>query len=85
MAQSLSSTRIVRLNRLLAALRDNEYISVDDIISQIKYPSKKAFARDLKFLRRAFNVKVTYSRHFHAYHLKDSGDFLLIVSPERAK
>lgn len=83
MPKSLSSTRIVRLNRLLAILRDNEYLKVEEILEKIKYQSARSFGRDLEFLRKAFNVKITYSRHFHAYHLVNTGDFLMIISPER--
>ena len=83
MPKSLSSTRIVRLNHLLAILRDNEYLKVEEILEKIKYPSARSFGRDLEFLRKAFNVKITYSRHFHAYHLVNTGDFLMIISPER--
>ena len=83
MPKSLSSTRIVRLNHLLAILRDNEYLKVEEILEKIKYPSARSFGRDLEFLRKAFNVKITYSRHFHAYHLENTGDFILRTAPSK--
>ena len=83
MPQSLSSTRIKRLNSLLTVLSHNSYITLEELLEKIKYPSIRALGRDLQFLRKAFNVKITYSRHFHAYHLEDTGYFVLRTASEK--
>ena len=83
MPQSLSSTRIKRLNSLLTVLSRNSYITLEELLEKIKYPSVCALGRDLQFLRKAFNVKITYSRHFHAYHLEHTGDFVLRTASEK--
>jgi predicted DNA-binding transcriptional regulator YafY len=77
MPQSLSSMRIKRLNSLLTVLSNDSYITLEELLEKVKYPSARALGRDLQFLRKAFNVKITYSRHFHAYHLIHTGDFVL--------
>ncbi len=83
MPQSLSSMRIKRLNSLLTVLNSNPYIVLEELLEKIKYPSARALGRDLQFLRKAFNVKITYSRHFHAYHLENTGDFILRTAPSK--
>ena len=55
MPQSLSSTRIKRLNSLLTVLSRNSYITLEELLEKIKYPSVCALGRDLQFLRKAFN------------------------------
>lgn len=84
MPQSLSSIRIKRLNSLLQVLSKSEYVSLEEILKTVNYTSARALGRDLQFLRKAFNVKITYSRHFQAYHLENTGDFIMIIVPEKA-
>ena len=82
MAQSLSSMRIIRLNRLLGLLREKPHIGPDVLMAKCPYPSIKAIQQDIRFLRRAFKAKIAYSRHAHGYRLEDTGDFLLLLKPE---
>ncbi len=82
MPQSLTATRIIRLNNLLRLLRENEYIKPDELMKSAKYSSRIPLENDLKLLRRSFHAKISYSRRFHAYHLEDCGDFLLLLKPE---
>ena len=84
MPQSLSSVRIKRLNSLLRVLSSSEYVTLEEILNTVNYPSARALGRDIEFLRKSFNVKISYSRHFHAYRLENTGDFLMIIAPEKA-
>ena len=83
MPQSLSSIRIRRLNSLLTILRSNSFVTLEEILTKVNYPSARSLGRDLQFLRKAFNVKISYSRRVHAYHLENTGDFLMIIDPEK--
>ena len=37
---------------------------------------------DIHFLRKAFNVKIVYSRREHGYRLENTGDFALLLKSE---
>ena len=82
MAQSLSSTRIIRLNRLLGLLRDNPHVKTDVLMKKCSYSSSRTLQEDIRFLRRAFKAIIAYSRRSHGYRLEDTGDFLLLLKPE---
>lgn len=69
---------------LLRILSSSEYVTLEIILKTVNYPSARSLGRDIEFLRKSFNVKISYSRHFHAYHLENTGDFLMIINPEKA-
>ena len=82
MALSMSDERIKRLNRLLVLLRDKPHTGSDELMKDGKYPSSKALQGDIHFLRKAFNVKIVYSRREHGYRLENTGDFALLLKSE---
>ena len=77
MARSISSERIKRLNLLLKVMRENGYISRDELIEKCSYVSSRTLESDIRFMREAFGAKIHFSRSRMAYILENTGDFVL--------
>lgn len=77
MSKSMSSSRIERLNHLLGVLKSKDYISREALIAECAYMSGRTLESDLRFLRGAFGAKIRFSRRSMAYHLEDSGKYIL--------
>ena len=77
MSRAMNSERIRRLNTLLKALKAEEYISREGLMSKCGYVSSRTLESDLRFLRVSFGAKIHYSRSKSAYILEHTGDFTL--------
>ncbi len=73
----MSSLRIERLNHLLHVLKSNEYIPRKTLIAECAYVSARTLESDLRFLRNSFGAKIRFSRKNMAYHIEDSGKYIL--------
>ena len=76
-SKSMSSVRIKRLNTLLKTLRDNSYITRQDLMKQCGYISGRTLESDLRFMRQSFGAKIHFSRSMMGYVLESIGDFVL--------
>ncbi len=77
MSKSTSSLRIERLNHLLCVLKSGQYISRSSLMTECAYVSARTLESDLRFLRETFGVKIRFSRKNMAYHLEDTGKYIL--------
>ena len=76
-SKAMNSERIQRLNALLKTLRDNPFITREDLLKQCGYVSERTLESDIRFMRRSFGAKIRYSRSMRGYFLEGSGDFVL--------
>ena len=77
MSRAMNSERIKRLNLLLRVLRENQYISRDELIVKCGYVSSRTLESDIRFMREAFGAKIRFSRSRMAYILEGTGEFVL--------
>lgn len=77
MSKSMSSLRIERLNRLLGVLKSEDYISREALMIECAYVSGRTLESDIRFLRESFGAKIRFSRRNMAYHLEDTGKYIL--------